>query len=172
MSLEVILEQNAFLNTVIAGLETYERECFGYYLGKKTKSEYILTAGIPCQLAKRTRTSVDYGTKLKGIVESFNTTDLYMIGDFHSHPEGIPEYSDHDLLDMDQNKNLVYVIISLYKAGLKYPIKNWKTNNKMLTGTMDHDKKRYFCEIAAYCYYNKQFTLTPVVSEFAYKLKS
>lgn len=126
----VYIEKEPFLNMILASVETFKRECFGYVFGHKPskgRRSYVITSITAVQLAKKRRNSEIEQSKLsennmKGCFLQYPT--LYrVIGDFHSHPEwgshkreaGLSEADIADMLKTGYSLGIVIKISSINK---------------------------------------------------------
>lgn len=121
----VYIEKEPFLNMLIAAADTFRRECFGYFFGKKPsriRNMYIIKNAIAVQgTIKRANTEVRVS---KGCHERLDRIfskypSLYSgIGYFHSHPEwgsipGSHEMSDGDICEMAKSDSEIAVVLKI-----------------------------------------------------------
>lgn len=121
----VYIEREPFVNMVLASIETFKRECFGYVFGYKPNSRsnsFVITNVIAVQLAKkRKNTEIDQSKgSFDHMWECFNKyPHVYpLIGDFHSHPgwgkhHRSAEFSETDMNDMAKKNLGIGVVIKI-----------------------------------------------------------
>ena len=121
----VYIEKEPFLEMILASVETFKRECFGYVFGYKPsnkRNSYIITSVMPIQLIKKRGNGLIEQSKLSarnivGCIDKYPVL-FPVIGDFHSHPEWgshkrIPRLSDRDIADMVKNGCSLGVVIKI-----------------------------------------------------------
>ncbi len=121
----VYIEREPFLDMLIAAVDTFRRECFGYFFGLKPtrkKNAFFIKNVIAVQSTiKRANTEVKVG---KGCYQRLNSIfskypRLYpVLGYFHSHPEwgsvpGSHEMSDGDIIEMSKSDSEIAVVLKI-----------------------------------------------------------
>lgn len=121
----VYIEREPFLDMLIATVDTFKRECFGYFFGSKPtrkKNMFLIKNAIAVQgTIKRANTEVRVSkgchqrmcrifSKYPGLYPS--------LGHFHSHPEwgsvpGSHEMSDDDILEMSNSDSKIAVVLKI-----------------------------------------------------------
>jgi proteasome lid subunit RPN8/RPN11 len=121
----VYIERDPFLIMLLASVETFKRECLGYFFGRcptKFSNCYFITGVASVQLAKkRHNTSIEQSQlSQRNMGDCFNDySDLFrVIGDFHSHPEWgshrrEASLSKSDIKDMLRTKYPLAVVIKI-----------------------------------------------------------
>ncbi len=121
----VYIEREPFLDMLMAAVDTFRKECFGYFFGSKptkNKNAFLIKNAIAIQnTIKRANTEVKVskgcGQRLDGIFSKY--PGLYpAIGYFHSHPEwgsipGSHEMSDDDILEMSNSDSEIAVVLKI-----------------------------------------------------------
>jgi len=143
--MQVYISESAFLGLLVSAIEVFKKECYGLLLGHRDKEMFIVDHAVACQKAERHSSWVKAKEKsYKKVVKFFeNLPNLYIIGDFHSHPkDGGPMLSSEDIEGMVESE--VYIVIDIKE---KNKDKWWGYNDDgTLSGTTDN----YFLKIAAY----------------------
>ena len=140
--MRVLLKQPAFLSIVLAAVETFKKECFGYILGKTDDKGFVAEHSIPMQTAKRKYNSVeniDNRQKIVTAICGLFWKSSQIIGDFHSHPR----FQSNDRRDMsspsdsdahDSKEGHVYFIAVIEQ---KKKRQRWKvTKDGGISGTL------------------------------------
>ena len=121
----VYIEKEPFLEMILASIETFKRESFGYIFGykpSKTRNSYVITNTAAVQLARKRRNSEIEQSKLgeRNMKNCFSQypTLFRVIGDFHSHPEwgshkGDPRLSEADIADMVKTGYPLGIVIKI-----------------------------------------------------------
>ncbi len=121
----VYIEKESFLTMVLASVETFNRECFGYIFGYKPsrhRNSFVITNAVAVQLAKkRKNTEIDQSDlSYRNMWKLFSKypTLFRVVGDFHSHPEWghhkrIANFSDGDIADMIEKEYPIGVVIKI-----------------------------------------------------------
>lgn len=121
----VYIEREPFLDMLIAAVDTFRRECFGYFFGSKPTRDnniFLIKNAIAVQSTiKRVNTEVRISKgchrRLGRIFSKYSS--LYpAIGYFHSHPEwgsvpGSHEMSDDDVVEMSKSNSEIAVILKI-----------------------------------------------------------
>lgn len=113
----VYIEKEPFLSMLLAAVDPFKKECYGYIFGKKPSrknNRYLVTNVQIIQSVVRPKefTEIDHMKRSKKrMFEIFRAyPGLYpLVGDFHSHPEYGPdprsvELSDFDISDMAESR--------------------------------------------------------------------
>lgn len=121
----VYIEKEPFLVMILASVETFKRECFGYVFGRRpsrTRNSFIITTAVAVQLAQRRRNmeveqSKSSKKKMKDCFKKYPAI-FPIIGDFHSHPEWGPHkrepgLSDMDIKDLVREGHLLSIVIKI-----------------------------------------------------------
>ncbi len=155
--LEAILEEHAFINMLASGLECYACETYGSIYGKKIADEfYVIQNAFPSATAKRKTNKVTWPIRFSNLSIKIKSPDSEYLGDFHSHPNNTPEYSNPDKKGMKYDRSLLYIIYSINPMKRGYQPRRWRTKNMLLTGTFDFDKTRYLFMFALYFFNHHQ----------------
>jgi len=121
----VYIEREPFLDMLIAAVDTFKRECFGYFFGSKPtkkKNTFLIKNAIAVQgTIKRANTEVRISKAChQRLVRIFSKyPGLYpAIGYFHSHPEwgsipGSHEMSDYDIVKMSNSNSEIAIILKI-----------------------------------------------------------
>ena len=121
----VYIEKEPFLEMILASVETFKRECFGYVFGykpTKKRNSYVITSVMPVQLIKKrhNRAIEQSNLSVKNMISClYKYPTLFpVIGDFHSHPEWgshkrIPRLSEGDITDMVKSRSPLGVVIKI-----------------------------------------------------------
>lgn len=121
----VYVEKEPFLEMILASVETFKRECFGYVFGYKPsnkRNSYIITSVMPIQLTKKRHNGLieQSDVSLRNMVGClYKYPALFpIIGDFHSHPEWgshkrIARLSEGDITDMIRSGYALGVVIKI-----------------------------------------------------------
>ena len=121
----VYIEQEPFVNMVLASIETFRRECFGLVFGtmpSRSNNFYHVTNAVAIQLAKkRVNKEIEQSKmskkRMMAIIRKYG--QIYpLLGDFHSHPEwGLyrrePNMSDSDLRDMRKENFDIGIVLKI-----------------------------------------------------------
>lgn len=173
MSLEVILEECAFLNMLATGIESYDKETFGHILGeKKSPDLYLVKYSLASVTSKRSRKSVYPSQRMKLIMSRYEDLGQKVLGDYHTHPDSDTDYSPADLEDMKTNRDYVYFIISVNQKSKFTQRKDWETKKHRLLGTFDFKDRRYHLDFTAYYFDDDEVKEAEVNCPFAYNFKS
>ena len=131
----VYVEREPFLNMLIASVDTFKRECFGYFFGlkptRKKNAFFIQNVFAVQSTIKRANTEVRVS---KGCLQRLDRIfskypGLYpSLGYFHSHPEwgsvpGSHEMSDIDITEMANSDSEIAVVLKI--ASRKRERLNW-----------------------------------------------
>src|SRR3989344_7675361 len=121
----VYVQKEPFLEMILASVETFKRECFGYVFGYKPsnkRNSYVITSVMPVQLIKKRHNSAIEQSNLSArnmISCLYKYPTLFpVIGDFHSHPEWgsykrIPRLSECDIADMKRSGYHLGIVIKI-----------------------------------------------------------
>ncbi len=136
----IYIEKNAFLNLILAAVETYHRECFGYLFGhaiSNSRDYYYVTRCIAIQLARQ-RKNLQVEQSRCSLKRMYAITDRYnslfpIIGDFHSHPgwnhvDREPFPSIEDIEDMQLLPRYLSIIIGVKKRKKRSQMPYWQRN--------------------------------------------
>jgi proteasome lid subunit RPN8/RPN11 len=103
----VIIEKPCFFTIAASCIEVYNRETTGFLLGKeryrKLQRQHtkvtVLEAAYPLQTAQRKPTEVEPGNRraYKRAEAAIKSMDYDIIGEYHSHIEGLAELSREDI---------------------------------------------------------------------------
>ncbi len=142
--MQVFINEAAFWGLLVSAIEVYKKESYGLLLGHRDGEMFMVVNAIACQKAERHATWVKARDRAYSRIVNFfeNLPNLYIVGDFHSHPQHNTALSEDDLYGMRPDH--VYVVIEIKdKAKDKY----WSYNEDgTLSGTTDN----WFIKIAAY----------------------
>lgn len=142
--MQVYISESAFWGLLVSAIEVYTKESYGLLLGHNLENMFIVEHAIACQKAERHSTWVKAKDKsYRKIVEFLkNLPNLYIIGDFHSHPRAAPVLSDEDIDDM--RKGEISIIVEIRdKAKDQF----WRYNED---GTLAGSTENFFLKIAAF----------------------
>ena len=120
------LSEDAFISLVTSCVEVYKKESFGILLGIMHRKHYMVIDTINYQSAKRGYVEVSVtANKVKRMNYVLKrVTDLRVIGDFHSHPDG-PEYlseTDYDEIAKSGTPLSVLVVVKKTRKHGKWEI--------------------------------------------------
>ncbi|MDQ7798650.1 MAG: Mov34/MPN/PAD-1 family protein [Candidatus Edwardsbacteria bacterium] len=142
--MQVFINESAFWGLLVSAIEVYKKESYGLLLGHRDGDMFMVVNAIACQKAERHATWVKARDKSYARIVNFfeNLPNLYIVGDFHSHPRHNTALSEDDLYGMSPGH--VYIVMEIKdKAKDKY----WSYNEDgTLSGTTDN----WFIKIAAY----------------------
>ncbi len=121
----VYIEKEPFLAMLLASIDTFKRECFGYIFGykpTKNRNSFVITSAGEVGLTKKRKNkevdqSVASKKRMKSCFEKYPAL-FRPIGDFHSHPEWgeytrEPGLSDSDIEDMIKDEIPLGVVIKI-----------------------------------------------------------
>jgi len=144
--MRVLLKKPAFLSIVLAAMETFKKECFGFVLGKIDEKGFVIEHSVAMQTAKRKFSSVEnVGKREKTILD---VCDLFwkssrVVGDFHSHPH----FKTTDLRDMsfpskaDTNGSFEGNVYFIVDIATKKREQRWKvTKDGGISGSLGNFK--------------------------------
>jgi proteasome lid subunit RPN8/RPN11 len=142
--MQVFISESAFWGLLVSAIEVYKKESYGLLLGHRDQDMFMVVNAVACQKAERHATWVKARDKSYARVVNFfkNLPNLYVIGDFHSHPQHEIALSEEDITSMKPDK--VYIVVEIRdKAKDKY----WSYNEDgSLSGTTDN----WFIKLAAH----------------------
>jgi proteasome lid subunit RPN8/RPN11 len=120
------LSEDAFISLVTSCVEVYKKESFGLLLGIMHRKHYMVIDTINYQSAKRGYVEVSVtANKVKRMNYVLKrVTDLRVIGDFHSHPDG-PEYlseTDYDEIAKSGTPLSVLVVVKKTRKRRKWEV--------------------------------------------------
>lgn len=168
MSLEIMLEEYAFINMITSGIECYDDECIGYLFGEYQKENelYVIKNSLVSVTARMDPESVMVTDDFNSIIEKYVEKDL-IIGDYHTHTGGPIQYSEEDLISMNDHKDWIYLILGIRENHKKH--ESWRTRSKQLIGSFFHRNKNYLLKFAGYSYFgkDKKFKSVKVTCPFA-----
>lgn len=144
--MQVFISESAFWGLLVSAIEVYKKECYGLLLGHRDNNMFIVDHAVACQRAERHSSwvmakEVSYRKIVKFLA---NLPNLYIIGDFHSHPtDGGPVLSPEDVVGMRPGE--VDIVVEI-KDRVRQKL--WGYNHD---GTLSGTTDSYFIKIAAYC---------------------
>ncbi|MEW6686662.1 MAG: Mov34/MPN/PAD-1 family protein [Candidatus Edwardsbacteria bacterium] len=142
--MQVYISESAFWGLLVSAIEVYKKECYGILLGHCDQNMFIVDHAVACQKAERHSTWVKAREKsYQKIVHFFeNLPNLYIIGDFHSHPTTEAYLSEDDVASMSLKE--IYILIEIRdKAKDKW----WSYNED---GTISGTTDSWFIKLVAY----------------------
>lgn len=145
---KVIISEDVLVTMVCAAAETYNKETYGYLLGRKVKTDYYLQFALPHQDSFRSCVGVKiFEDSEKRLINTINFLKGYkFIGEFHSHPNGPSSLSKADKDDMIDNGGGISVLVSIEKAKRYQPWK-YSTKDRCISGTVEEE---FLIKIKAY----------------------
>jgi proteasome lid subunit RPN8/RPN11 len=142
--MQVFINESAFWGLLVSAIEVYKKESYGLLLGHKDGEMFMVVNAVACQKAERHSTWVKARDKSYARIVNFfnNLPNLYIIGDFHSHPNHGTVLSQKDIEGMREGH--VYIVLEIKDKGKE---KYWSYNEDgTLSGTTDN----WFIKIAAH----------------------
>ncbi|MDI6739325.1 MAG: Mov34/MPN/PAD-1 family protein [Candidatus Edwardsbacteria bacterium] len=142
--MQVFISESAFWGLLVSAIEVYKKESYGLLLGHRDGNNFMVVHAVACQKAERHSTWVKAREKSYARIVNFfsQLPSLYLVGDFHSHPQHEVTLSDEDISTMEQGR--VYITIEIKdKAKDKY----WSYNED---GTISGTTNSWFIKIAAF----------------------
>ena len=142
--MQVFINEAAFWGLLVSAIEVYKKESYGLLLGHRDGDMFMVVNAIACQKAERHANWVKARDKSYARIVNFfeNLPNLYIVGDFHSHPQRSTALSEEDLFGMVEGH--VYIVMEIRdKAKDKY----WSYNED---GTLSGTTDSWFIKIAAY----------------------
>jgi len=143
------LAERAFIDIVLSSIEIYKKECFGILLGEKHKKHYMVYDVINFLSAKRSYEFVNVPTVRVNRVNYTlsRLTNLRVIGDFHSHPDGPDKLSGLDKKDV-KNSGLTLTLLVVVEK-MRGKGNRWRIMDKNLIGDIGN---KYHVKIMAFEY--------------------
>jgi proteasome lid subunit RPN8/RPN11 len=147
------LSERALIDIITSSIEVYKKETFGLLLGEKHKKHYMINDVLNFQTAKRGYEWVNVPTMRINRINYVlsHLTDLKVVGDFHSHPDGPARLSGLDKKDTKNSGLTLTVLVVINK--IKRKIHGWMIKENDLVGTIGN---KYHVKIIAYEYDKKQ----------------
>ena len=142
--MQVFISESAFWGLLVSAIEVYKKESYGLLLGHRDGNNFMVVHAVACQSAERHSTWVKAREKSYARVVNFfqQLPNLYLIGDFHSHPQHEVALSPEDTASMVKGR--VYITVEIKdKAKDKY----WSYNED---GTISGTTDNWFIKIAAF----------------------
>jgi proteasome lid subunit RPN8/RPN11 len=142
--MQVFISESAFWGILVSAIEVYRKESYGLLLGHKDKDMFMVVNAVACQKAERHTTWVRARERSHARIVNFfeNLPNLYIIGDFHSHPRHEINLSQEDIDSMRPDS--VYIVAEIRdKAKEKY----WSYNED---GTISGTTDNWFIKIGAF----------------------
>jgi proteasome lid subunit RPN8/RPN11 len=155
--MQVFINESAFWGLLVSAIEVYKKESYGLLLGHKDGEMFMVVNAVACQKAERHSTWVKARDKSYARIVNFfkNLPNLYVVGDFHSHPRHSTDLSADDIDGMKPGQ--IYIVLEIKdKAKDKY----WSYNDD---GTLSGTTDSWFIKIAAY--YIDPKTLKPKMAD-------
>lgn len=141
------LSEDAFISLVTSCVEVYKKESFGILLGIMHRKHYMVIDTINYQSAKRGYVEVSVTpNKVKRMNYVLKrVTDLRVIGDFHSHPDG-PEYLSETDYDEIAKSGTPLSVLVVVKKSRKH--RKWEVHKDLsVSGNIG---SRFFVKILAF----------------------
>ena len=161
------LSEDAFISLVTSCVEVYKKESFGLLLGIMHRKHYMVIDTINYQSAKRGYVEVSVTpNKVKRMNYVLKrVTDLRVIGDFHSHPDG-PEYlSDTDYDEIAKSGTPLSVLVVVKKTR-KHG--KWEVHKDLsVSGTIGN---RFFVKILAFEFDGREIYPIKIVCPYVKEL--
>jgi proteasome lid subunit RPN8/RPN11 len=144
--MNIYISENAFMILTLSAVETsVTRECAGLLFGYKTPEKYFLELATPFQLANRKYDTIYINPMRKH--KLYRMIDKYLkyqfIGEYHSHPEGVPSPSEDDVKYIFREEYPIEIIMSIREDK---EFKPWTIKKNILSGSLS----RYFIEMASF----------------------
>ena len=161
------LSEDAFISLVTSCVEVYKKESFGLLLGIMHRKHYMVIDTINYQSAKRGYVEVSVtANKVKRMNYVLKrVTDLRVIGDFHSHPDG-PEYlseTDYDEIAKSGTPLSVLVVVKKTRKHGK-----WEVHKDLsVSGTIGN---RFFVKILAFEFDGREIYPIKIVCPYVKEL--
>ncbi len=145
---KVVISEEAFIMMLAGAAEVYDKETYGFLIGRKRKKDFYIQYAVPHQSTRR----YDYGVAVtkkheKKLINTINFFKGYRyIGEFHSHPDSYCKLSKHDIKDMRESGSGISVVVAIEESD-KYRQWAYDRKDKCLKGSIDEE---FFIEIKAY----------------------
>ena len=142
--MQVFISESAFWGLLVSAIEVYKKESYGILLGHRDGNNFMVVHAVACQKAERHSTWVKARQKSYARIVNFfsQLPSLYIVGDFHSHPQHEVEPSAEDAESMQEG--MVYITVEIKdKAKDKY----WSYNED---GTISGTTDNWFIKLAAF----------------------
>ncbi len=144
--MNIYISENAFMILTLSAVETsVTRECAGLLFGYQTPEKYFLELATPFQLANRKYDTIYINPMRKH--KLYRMIDNYLkyqfVGEYHSHPEGVPHPSEDDIKYIIREQYPIEIIMSIREDK---EFKPWTIRRNILSGSLD----RYFIEMASF----------------------
>ncbi len=144
--MNIYISENAFMILTLSAVETsVTRECAGLLFGYQTPEKYFLELATPFQLANRKYDTIYINPMRKH--KLYRMIDNYLkyqfVGEYHSHPEGVPQPSEDDIKYIIREQYPIEIIMSIREDK---EFKPWTIRRNILSGSLDH----YFIEMASF----------------------
>jgi len=144
--MNIYISENAFMILTLSAVETsVTRECAGLLFGYQTPEKYFLELATPFQLANRKYDTIYINPMRKH--KLYRMIDNYLkyqfIGEYHSHPEGVPQPSEDDIKYIIREQYPIEIIMSIREDK---EFKPWTIRRNILSGSL----YRYFIEMASF----------------------
>lgn len=146
----VYISENGFITLTLCAIETsIKYEASGILLGYQAKGTYYVENVIPYQIAERSSDSVYvHPARQRRIRRVFENYMKYkIIGEFHTHPDGVAELSDDDNGVIRSSDYKLEIVVAVNLNNSKNNSKNtWAYKKGFLSGSID----KYELVIAAW----------------------
>ncbi len=147
------IAEKALIGIITSSIEIYKKELYGFLLGEKHRKHYMIYDAINFLSARRSYQFVNIPSVRINRVSYvlFHLTNLRLIGDFHSHPEGPDRLSGLDKADIKKSSLTLSVLIVVNKT--KRKVHGWEIKDKNIVGFIGN---KYHIKIMAFEYDKKQ----------------
>lgn len=161
--MSIYIGDDAFIALTLSAIETsIKYEATGILLGYRSGRDYYIANAVPYQLAERTSESVYVPPRRQKRIRRIfkNYLKYEIVGEFHTHPDGIAELSRADRKVIRSSGHQLEIVIAISKNDSDSP---WHYEKGVLSGSID----KYELEIACWKVKDKRTTKLTVQCPYA-----